>query len=439
MPTIGLDDTTGLGGIGVTTATPQVLMNGFATRVAVANEKLKTLGFHSGSNPITAEIGICDLSDNNKLIASAQIAAGANERAIVQIPEVNLIEGHVYGPSWRVISDGSMLRVYEANASVQNSLDGTSPLPTNFSEDSSLSQKYAVFGLTVTDGISDIDGDDQVVEGQTAVPVTGVNMPTSGAVVLRSSSIETAQTVVARTAAGFTWDEVVLGDLPYTDANHAHVLAVDDGGGGEFTRSLIVDPPAGFQALPVLASSFLTSNDSIGAGLVGTAEDLDQFKLPTEYVDSADSQTYPIVWETDGNGNLTGRILSMGGSGNATLTGEHWDSTGTATPRRQTFTITTQSGAVVITPGIQTETIYEPNADTAVADASNVTVRIWNAATISGAPVETLLNQTLSNGVLTCEPAGVSVNDDVSYQLSWTAGGETRFLEVQGASIVNIS
>lgn len=200
---------------------------------------------------------------------------------------------------------------------------------------------FAYVIAPVANGITDIDGDEQVEDGQTNVPVSGANLTTTGDVVLRSGAIEIIQAVSNRTATGFNWDAVALGNLPYSDANHAHVLVVDDGLGGEYTRGLIVDPPAGRDALPVLASALLTSADSIGSALDGPAQDSDQFDVPLGYDDNGTQEA--IDWETDGSGNLSGRIATMSGSGNAVLTIRYWDS---VAKTWSAFTATTVAGVV---------------------------------------------------------------------------------------------
>lgn len=97
----------------------------------------------------------------------------------------------------------------------------------------------------------------------------------------------------------------------------------------------------------------------------------------------------------------------------------------------------------VILPGIQTDIIKEPNSSNAnVANASNVTVRIWHGATISGAPDEVLTNQSIASGVLSFE-AGVAVSDPVSYQARWTVtvgeDTEDRFFEVLNDTAVDLN
>lgn len=93
-------------------------------------------------------------------------------------------------------------------------------------------------------------------------------------------------------------------------------------------------------------------------------------------------------------------------------------------------------------PGIQSPTLKEPNqSDQDVADASNVTVRVWHGATISGAPDETLSDQSITNGVLEFE-VSASVDDAISYQARWTVtvGEETedRFFEVLNATAIDL-
>lgn len=87
-------------------------------------------------------------------------------------------------------------------------------------------------------------------------------------------------------------------------------------------------------------------------------------------------------------------------------------------------------------PAIRTEKIYEPNQDSPVADANNVTVRIWKSSSISGAPDDVLTNQTISDGILESRPTGMDVGDSVSYQLSWTTSADNdRFIEAKDQTV----
>ena len=100
------------------------------------------------------------------------------------------------------------------------------------------------------------------------------------------------------------------------------------------------------------------------------------------------------------------------------------------------------SGAVTI-PGIESDLLKEPNeADQAVANASNVTVRIWHGSTISGAPDEVLTSQEIADGVLSFR-AAVDVGDPISYQARWTVtvgeDTEDRFFEVLNATAVDLN
>lgn len=83
--------------------------------------------------------------------------------------------------------------------------------------------------------------------------------------------------------------------------------------------------------------------------------------------------------------------------------------------------------------GIRTATIKEPNQnDQDVENASNVTVRIWYADSISGAPDQVLTNQPITSGVLEF-PVTAAEDDPVSYQARWMTGdepAEDRFFEV---------
>ena len=90
------------------------------------------------------------------------------------------------------------------------------------------------------------------------------------------------------------------------------------------------------------------------------------------------------------------------------------------------------------TPGIRSVVLKEPNeANSNAANASNVTVRIWHGATFSGAPDEVLTDQSIADGVLEFE-AAVDVDDPVSYQASWTVGGQTRYFEVVNAPAIDL-
>lgn len=96
------------------------------------------------------------------------------------------------------------------------------------------------------------------------------------------------------------------------------------------------------------------------------------------------------------------------------------------------------AGAVAV-PGIQSDVLKEPNAaDQNVANASNVTVRIWHGDTITGAPDEVLTNQSIASGVLSFR-AAVSVGDPVSYQARWTVDTEDRFFEVIDATAIDLN
>jgi len=60
------------------------------------------------------------------------------------------------------------------------------------------------------------------------------------------------------------------------------------------------------------------STDSLGIQLTGTSLATDRWLLPTSYIDPADSTVQSIQWELDVNGNATGRISNMAGSGQST-------------------------------------------------------------------------------------------------------------------------
>lgn len=89
--------------------------------------------------------------------------------------------------------------------------------------------------------------------------------------------------------------------------------------------------------------------------------------------------------------------------------------------------------------GVVSDTLKEPNEqDTNVADASNVTVRIWHGATITGAPDQVLTDQVIAGGALTFR-AAVALDGAVSYQARWTAGAEDRYFEVVNATAIDLN
>jgi hypothetical protein len=100
------------------------------------------------------------------------------------------------------------------------------------------------------------------------------------------------------------------------------------------------------------------------------------------------------------------------------------------------------STLAAVSPGIVSDTLKEPNeSDQNVANASNVTVRIWHSATIAGAPDEVLSDQSIASGVLTFEVTGPVVDDPVSYQARWMTGddpAQDRFFEVLNATVVDL-
>lgn len=78
-----------------------------------------------------------------------------------------------------------------------------------------------------TRGISAVDGDNIVNEGQTDVAITGKFGSATPAVRIKSGSQSVAQTVTANSASSITISPVGRGNLPYTDINHTHLIEVD--------------------------------------------------------------------------------------------------------------------------------------------------------------------------------------------------------------------
>lgn len=96
------------------------------------------------------------------------------------------------------------------------------------------------------------------------------------------------------------------------------------------------------------------------------------------------------------------------------------------------------SGAVQMV-GVTSDTLKEPNeADQNVANASNVTVRVWHGSTITGAPDEVLTDQSITGGVLSF-PVMVGLGAAVSYQARWTVSAEDRFFEVVNATSIDLN
>lgn len=155
--------------------------------------------------------------------------------------------------------------------------------------------------------ISQVDDDNQVQDGQTNVAVTGYDLPTTGDVLLRSGTIETAQAVSARTTTGFTWDSVNRGELPYTTTENEHELVVMDGV-DELTFAQTFDPPDDFAVYPLHPDEAnQTDEESVLFGL-GAITDSMQLKVPTT-VDVEGSPAV-ITWETF-NGYATGRVAEL--------------------------------------------------------------------------------------------------------------------------------
>lgn len=104
--------------------------------------------------------------------------------------------------------------------------------------------------------------------------------------------------------------------------------------------------------------------------------------------------------------------------------------------------VTNNSTVEPVLAGIQSATLMQPNADSPVANASNVTVRIWHGDAISGAPDELLSNQSITSGVLEFE-VQASVDDPISYQARWTVtvgeDTEDRFFEVLNQAAIDLN
>lgn len=111
------------------------------------------------------------------------------------------------------------------------------------------------------------------------------------------------------------------------------------------------------------------------------------------------------------------------------------DDGGTVASDAATLTV----NAAVLNPGITSDLIKEPNLpDTNVDNASNVTVRVWHGATITGAPDEVLTDQSVTSGRLEFEVTGPAVGAAISYQARWLVGGADRFFEVLNVAATDL-
>lgn len=155
MAIIGLNDPTGTGSITDATTDVHKLLNGTGfTFTATAGIEVFKFGFQPGNGTTYAslQIGLYDVTsgaDGAPLIASATVTAIAANTAVTStISGVALTNGNIYAVGWRVISTGTMNRLFTTNACRQSSLTGSSALGGTWSDSSNLSQKYVVWAET---------------------------------------------------------------------------------------------------------------------------------------------------------------------------------------------------------------------------------------------------------------------------------------------------
>ena len=84
-------------------------------------------------------------------------------------------------------------------------------------------------------------------------------------------------------------------------------------------------------------------------------------------------------------------------------------------------------------PGVTVTGIKEPNeANTEVTGVSNARVKVWYGTDDTGAEDELRLNQTITNGAMTVDLTGGTVDAAVVVTVDWDAGGgETKFFRYQ--------
>lgn len=123
-----------------------------------------------------------------------------------------------------------------------------------------------------------------------------------------------------------------------------------------YSRSLTLNPPAGYQAYPISADLVTYVEDSIFSALIGVAVTGDQCVVPTTYNDGGTAR--PITWEAIG-GFITGRIAEIEGSAPSSLSILYWDST-TAAWLTLSITLADRTGLVLVASS-QVQTIGSPS------------------------------------------------------------------------------
>lgn len=153
---IGLDDTTGLGGTSYNTTNAQLLMDGYNTFTASADQEIISVGLHHIEpfpiDPGQIEVGVYDITsgvNGASLISSETISVPASAgRTMINLSSpAAIVSGNEYAVGWRIVDDYVAIpRSYENAACSNSNSDGSTALDSSFDDaGTSLNQRHAVF------------------------------------------------------------------------------------------------------------------------------------------------------------------------------------------------------------------------------------------------------------------------------------------------------
>lgn len=126
-----------------------------------------------------------------------------------------------------VASPVSVMSIGSQNLSISGLPQGTSLYLHTVQKFGGSYSNVATSAVFTTRGIGSVDGDDIVNEGQTSVAITGKFGTSTPVVRIKSGSFTSDQTVTANSTSSITISPIARGSLPYTDANHTHLIEID--------------------------------------------------------------------------------------------------------------------------------------------------------------------------------------------------------------------